>query len=54
MTLVLALLNIFEPFAVETDASSKCIGVVLIEDGDSVAYMTHSLGPKPQALSIYE
>lgn len=51
---VLALLDFSKPFVVETDASGKGIGVVLMQDNHPIAYISKSLGPKQQAMSIYE
>ena len=52
--LVLSLLALDKLFVVETDAFMVGIGVVLIQDGHPIAYIRKSLGPKQQAMSIYE
>jgi hypothetical protein len=52
--LVLYLLALDKLFVVETDAFMVGIGVVLIQDGHPIAYISKSLGPKQQAMSIYE
>jgi hypothetical protein len=52
--LVLSLLALDKLFVVETDAFMVGIGVVLIQDGHPIAYISKSLGPKQQAMSIYE
>jgi hypothetical protein len=51
---VLALPNFQKPFAIETDACGTCIGVVLLQDGHPLAYISKALGPKSQGLSTYE
>ncbi|XP_015688048.1 uncharacterized protein LOC107303452 [Oryza brachyantha] len=51
---VLTLPNFNEPFTLETDASGKGIGAVLIQKGNPIAYFSKSLGPKAAAQSIYE
>ncbi|XP_021859476.2 uncharacterized protein [Spinacia oleracea] len=51
---VLAVPNFDKQFIVETDASQKGIGAVLMQDGHPLAYISRSLGPKWQKLSVYE
>jgi hypothetical protein len=51
---VLALPDFKHPFTVETDASGTGIGVVLMQKGHLVAYISKALGPKAQVLSTYE
>lgn len=41
-------------FIVQTYASQKGIGVVLTQDGHPLAFISRSLGPKWQQLSVYE
>jgi hypothetical protein len=52
--LVLYLLALDKLFVVETDAFMVGIGVVLIQDGHPIAYISKSLGAKQEAMSIYE
>lgn len=51
---VLALPNYSQIFIVETDASGKGIGVVLMQLGHPIAYISKSLAPKHQILSVYD
>ncbi|XP_074351534.1 putative mitochondrial protein AtMg00860 [Apium graveolens] len=51
---VLAVPDFEEVFVIETDASKKGIGVVLMQKGDPLAFISRSLGPKWQNLSVYE
>ncbi|KAE8694183.1 hypothetical protein F3Y22_tig00110788pilonHSYRG00591 [Hibiscus syriacus] len=51
---VLALPNFEQKFFLETDASSRGIGVVLSQAGRPIAYLSRALGPKHADLSIYE
>lgn len=39
---------------VETDASGSCIGAVLMQEKHLIANISKALGPKQQAMSIYE
>lgn len=52
--LVLALPHFNQPFVLENDAPGKVIGVVLLQNKHPIAYISKALGPKPQAMSIYE
>lgn len=51
---VLALPDFKKQFVVETDASDKGIGAVLMQDGHPLAYLSKALRPKSQGLSTYE
>lgn len=51
---VLALPDFNREFVVETDASDGGIGVVLMQDGHPLAFVTRALGPRNQGLSVYE
>lgn len=51
---VLALPDFSKSFTIEADASSIGIGVVLSQGNHPIAYISRALGPKAQAMSIYE
>jgi hypothetical protein len=51
---VLALPDFSKGFTIETDASAKGIGAVLMQDHHPIAYLSKALRPKAQALSTYE
>jgi len=51
---VLALPNFAEQFVIETNASGSGIGVVLIQRGHPIAYISKAMGRKYQMLSAYE
>ncbi|XP_066166261.1 uncharacterized protein [Oryza sativa Japonica Group] len=51
---VLALPNFQQPFVVETDASDKGIGAVLMQNSHPIAFLSKALGPRTQGLSTYE
>lgn len=53
-TPILALPDFQKPFIVETDASFKGIGVVLMQGGRPLAYLSKALAPKHLGLSVYE
>lgn len=51
---VLALPYFTRPFIIETEASSKGIGVVLIQSGRPLAFLSKAFAPKYLGLSVYE
>lgn len=51
---VLALPNFSEPFVIETDASNHGIGVVLMQQGHPIAFISKALSPRHVTLSTYE
>lgn len=51
---VLALPDFRKPFEVETNTSDKGTGVVLMQEGHPIAYLSKTLGPRTQGLSTYE
>jgi hypothetical protein len=51
---VLALPNLNKLFVVETYASLLGVGAVLMQEGHFIAFISKSLEPKQQAMSVYE
>lgn len=52
--LILALPDFSQQFCIETDASNTGVGVVLLQNGRPLAFLSRALGPKNQGLSAYE
>lgn len=51
---VLALSDYTKLFIIEFDASGKGLGVVLMQEGHTIAFWSKGLSHKNQALSTYE
>ena len=51
---MLGLPDFTKTFVIETDASTHGIGAVLMQEGHPLAYISRSLGPRWQGLSVYE
>lgn len=51
---VLVMPDFQKMFVVETDASDRDIGAVLMQDQHPVAFLSKALGPRTQVLSTYE
>lgn len=51
---VLVLPDFSKPFCIETDASNSGVGVVLLQNGHPLAFLSQALSPKNQGLSAYE
>jgi hypothetical protein len=53
-TPVLALPNFNETFVVETDACSRGVDAVLLQNNHPIAFISKALGPRLHGLSTYE
>ncbi|KAD3067011.1 hypothetical protein E3N88_34891 [Mikania micrantha] len=51
---VLALPDFTKTFVIETDASSKGLGAVLMQDNHPLAFISKGLSMKQQVMSVYE
>lgn len=51
---VLAVPDFYKPFVIEIDACEMGVGAILMQDEHPIAYLSKPLGPKNQALSVYE
>lgn len=51
---VLALPDFTKPFVLEVDASGYGLGVVLMQEGRTLSYLSKAIGPKATALSTYD
>lgn len=51
---MLSLPDFSSPFTIETDASDQGVGVVLMQSGHPLAYLSKAMGPKSRGLSTYE
>lgn len=52
-TPTLGMPNFNEPFVIESDASGDGIGVVLTQQGQPIAFMSHALGISKRSWSTY-
>lgn len=52
--LVLALPDLTKQIIIETDASNRGMGAVLMQEGHPIAFINKSFGVKQQTLSTYE
>ncbi|KAH0655478.1 hypothetical protein KY285_030360 [Solanum tuberosum] len=51
---VLALPNYAKPFVIQIDANGTCIGVVLMQQGHPIAYISKTLAPRYQSMCVYD
>ena len=52
--LILRMPDFSKPFVLETDACGTSVGVILVQEGRPLAFLSQALGPKHVGLSIYE
>lgn len=51
---ILTVLDFSKPFVIETDASNKRLGAVLLQEGHPVTFLNQELSERAQKKSVYE